>query len=128
MRGEEVAVGATADAIEDPSLCFLQVPFLLGELVRMHPVDAIEAEHEAEEDDRLQEDAVSDIGVAKDDVYVGDMGEGRAFRVRLALKSALLVQNHGAPNAQAEQHDDIEGHSDQFVYERVPEAHKSAKK
>ena len=124
---EQFDVGTAADAAEYPSLSSLDVPLLSFELILVHPLNAVEAEHEHKEKNRLHENAVGDVGVSKHDVYFDDTDEGGALRVLHALMNFILVQNKGAPYAESEYTDDIQGHCHQFKNERVPISHEPSK-
>ena len=99
---EQFDVGTAADAAEYPSLCSLDVPLFCFELILVHPLNAVAAEHEHKEKYWLHEDAIGDVGVSKHDVYVDDTDEGSALRVLHALMNFVLVQNKGAPYAESE--------------------------
>ena len=97
-------------------------------LVLVHVAHAVEAKAEGDEEDGLDEQANEDVAISNDNVYTRLTDERATLAVFDALGRAFLRHDCGAPDAQDEQNEDVDGHRDDVQNDAVPETHEATEK
>ena len=120
-RPVDAAEGARVQAGDDFALQAPQLPVLFLGFVLVHQANPAQAEAEKTEQERLEEEIDQDVSVAQHDVQVDQSREGQADLVEATRVCPILVKDNRAPDAQAEQHEDVHWKRDHMQDERVPE-------